>query len=127
MFDQFKNLGQIAGMLRNAGQIREQLHEAQEHLKTVRASAETGGGAVKATVTGAMRLHALEIDPAMFAALVDAASEADRQMAEDLIVGAVNAAMEKAQRLAAEEMSRRAREMGLPIEPGGDLSGLLGK
>lgn len=127
MFDQFKNLGQLAGMLRNAGQIREQFQQAQEHLKTVRASAETGGGAVKATVTGAMRLHSLEIDPAMFAALVDSASEADRQMAEDLIVGAVNAAMEKAQRIAAEEMSRRAREMGLPIDPGGDLSGLLGE
>lgn len=126
MFDQFKNLGQIAGMFKNAGRIREQLQEAQAHLKTLRASAETGGGAVKATVTGAMRLVALEIDPAMLAALVESTSNEDRHMAEDLIVGAVNAAMEKAQRLAADEMARRAREMGLPIDPGSDLTGLLG-
>lgn len=127
MFDQFKNLGQLAGMLKNAGRIREQLQQAQEHLKSVRVNAETGGGAVKATATGALRLHALEVDPAMFAALVDADRDEDRRMAEDLIVGAVNAALEKAQRLAADEMSRRAREMGLPVDPGGDLSGLLGE
>ena len=35
-------------------------------------TAATGGGAVKATVTGAMRLTALEIDPAMFSALARA-------------------------------------------------------
>ena len=127
MFDQFKNLGQLSSILRNAGQLREQMQQAQEQLKTMRASAETGGGAVKATVTGNMRVASLEIDPAMLASLVDTASEADRQMAQDLIVGAINAAMEKAQRLAAEEMSRRAKEMGLPIDPGAGLSGLLGE
>lgn len=127
MFDQFKNLGQLSSILRNAGQLREQMQQAQEQLKTMKASAETGGGAVKATVTGAMRLTNLEIDPAMFAALVDASNDADRQMAEDLIVGAINAALEKAQRLAAEEMSRRAQEMGLPIDPGAGLAGLLGE
>lgn len=127
MFDQFKNLGQLAGMLKNAGRIREQLQQAQEHLRSVRVSAETGGGAVKATATGALRLHAVEIDPAMFAALVESGGEEDRRMAEDLIVGAVNAALEKAQRLAAEEMSRRAREMGLPVDPDSDLGGLLGQ
>lgn len=126
MFDQFKNLGQLSSMLRNAGQLREQMKEVQERLKTMKASAETGGGAVKATVTGNMRVASLEIDPSMFAALVDAASDADRQMAEDLIAGAINAAMEKAQRLAAEEMSRRAQEMGLPIDPNADLGNLLG-
>ncbi len=125
MFDQFKNLGQLSSMLRNAGQLREQMQQVQEQLKTMKASAETGGGAVKATVTGNMRLTSLEIDPAMFAALVDTTSETDRQMAEDLITGAINAALEKAQRLAAEEMSRRARELGLPIDPGADLGNLL--
>lgn len=126
MFDQFKNLGQLSSMLRNAGQLREQMQQVQEQLKTMKASAETGGGAVKATVTGAMRLTSLDLDPAMLAALVDTSNEADRQMAKDLIVGAINAALEKAQRLAAEEMSRRAQELGLPIDPGADLGGLLG-
>ncbi|MCC6908986.1 MAG: YbaB/EbfC family nucleoid-associated protein [Phycisphaerales bacterium] len=127
MFDQFKNLGQLSSMLRNAGQLREQMKQVQDKLKTMKASAETGGGAVKATVTGAMRVASLQIDPAMFAALIDAGSDADRQMAEDLIAGAINAAMEKAQRMAADEMSRRARELGLPIDPGADLGGLLGE
>jgi hypothetical protein len=126
VFDQFKNLGQLSSILRNAGQLREQMQEVQAKLKTMKASAETGGGAVKATVTGNMRVASLEIDPAMFAALVDSSSEADRQMAEDLIVGAINAALEKAQRLAAEEMSRRAQEMGLPIDPNADLGNMLG-
>ncbi|MFG0330323.1 MAG: YbaB/EbfC family nucleoid-associated protein [Phycisphaerales bacterium] len=126
MFDQFKNLSGLAGIMKNAGQIREQLAELQEELKHRRVEAETGGGAVRVTASGAMRVVKVEVDPAMLKALVDTESEADRAMAGDLIAGAVNAALEKAQREAAEELSRRAGEMGLPLPPGTDIGRMLG-
>lgn len=126
MFGNLKNLQNLAGLMKNTGEIRQQLEELKQELSKARLEAETGGGAVRATVSGAMRVVKVEIDPAMFGALVDSTQPDDRAMAEDLIAGAVNAALEKAQRHAAEEMSRRAEELGLPIPPGADLGGLLG-
>lgn len=126
MFDQFKNLGQLASLMKDAPRIKEQFQQAQEDLKKVRVSAETGGGAVRATASGAMRLTSVEIDPALMSTLVDAASDADRQFAEDLIAGAVNAALEKAQHAAASEMAKRAQDLGLPIPPDTDIASMLG-
>ena len=44
-------------------------------------------------------------------------------MASDLIIGAVNAALEKAREMAERQMSEAANELGLPLPPGG-FSGL---
>lgn len=128
MFDQLKNLGQLSAVMKNAGKIRDQFEEAQAHLKTVRVDAETGGGAVKAVATGDLRLASIAIDPAMFAVLVDANRPEDRRLAEDLIVGAVNAALEKARRYAADDLTRRAQDLGLPTGGlgGMDMSRMLG-
>jgi len=122
MFDNLKNLQQLAGLMKNADQIKAEFARLQEELKATRIEAETGGGAVRATVSGTMKVLSIHVDPAMLASLANTDAETDRQLAEDLIVGAVNAAMEKAQRHAAEEMARRGREMGLPVPPGADVS-----
>jgi len=47
VFGGLKDLSSIAGMLKNAGQIKEELGKVQEELKQHRISAETGGGAVR--------------------------------------------------------------------------------
>jgi DNA-binding YbaB/EbfC family protein len=126
MFDQFKNLGQIAGLMKDAGRIKEQLQQAQEELKHARVTAETGGGAVRATASGNLRIVSIEVDPALLATLVDADNADDRHLAEDLIAGAVNAALEKARQTAAEELAKRAHDLGLPMSPDMDLTSLLG-
>ena len=46
-------------------------------------------------------------------------------MAEDLIAGAVNAALRKAREMAEKEAAAVAGELGLPLPPGG-LGGLIG-
>ena len=56
-------------------------------------SASAGGGAVTATVTGAMELVSVEISP-------DAVDPEDVEMLQDVIVAAVNEAMRAAQELA---------------------------
>ena len=59
------------------------------------------------------------------AGLVDPEHPDDRAMAEDLIAGAVNAALSKARKAAEDEFHAAASELGLPIPPGG-LGGLMG-
>jgi len=125
VFDAFKNMSGLAGLMKNAGQMREQFEQFREEAKAIRVTAETGGGVVRATASGAMRIVSIEIDPTMFAGLVSATEDQDRQLAEDLIAGAVNAALEKAQQQVTEELSRRASEMGISLPPGMDLGNLL--
>ncbi|MBL1217928.1 MAG: YbaB/EbfC family nucleoid-associated protein [Planctomycetes bacterium] len=126
VFDQFKNLSELAGLMKNAGRIREQFEELRKEVAAMQFEAETGGGAVKAVASGDLRLRSLTIDPAMMTGLVDPTLEEDRQLAQDLIVGAVNAVMEKARQATAKQMAERGRELGLPIPPDLDLGQLLG-
>ena len=74
---------------------------------------------MRATANGQLRLISLNVDQALLSGLVDAANPDDRAMAEDLIVGAVNAALEKAREAAEQEMKNAAAEVGLPLPPGG--------
>ena len=85
----------------------------------------TGGGAVRVTANGQMRITSVRVDQAMLSTLVETNNADDRAMAEDLIAGAVNAALQKAKEAASEHVSEAARELTLPIPPGG-LGGLLG-
>jgi len=126
LFDQLKNISGMAGLLKNANQLQEQFRKLQEELATHRIEAETGGGAVRVVVNGAMQVISIETDPAMLVTLVDVENEEDRRLAQELIAGAVNAAFAKAKQHVSEEISTKAQEMGLPIPPGTDLTKLLG-
>ena len=124
MFDNLKNISGLAGIMKDLPKIRERMETVKAQLAEKTVEAETGGGAVRATVTGLLRVQSIEVDPAMLSSLVDAENPDDRAMAQDLIAGAVNAAMEKARRMAEDDMADAASEMGIPIPPGG-LSGLI--
>lgn len=82
---------------------------------------EPGGGAVRVTMSGRMRVIAVELDPALCAGL--GAGEPARQMAQSLIAEAMNEAAQKAQALMESIVAKASREMGLPDMPG--LGGLL--
>lgn len=66
---------------------------AQEQLAQETVQASAGGGAVTATVTGALELVSVEISP-------EAVDPEDVEMLQDVIVAAVNEAMRAAQELA---------------------------
>ncbi len=84
-------------MMGQLQKLQEQLQEAQAKLADETVSAAAGGGAVKITVTGDQRCHAVEIDPQVFA-------DGDAEMLQDLILTAFNSAIEKSRELAAERM-----------------------
>jgi DNA-binding YbaB/EbfC family protein len=81
----------ISEMLSQAGQMQE---EMQRKLSETVVEASSGGGAVTATMNGKKELLKLRIDPS--AALSLSGGQADVEMLEDLIVGAINEAGRKA-------------------------------
>jgi len=81
----------ISEMLSQAGQMQE---EMQRKLSETVVEASSGGGAVTATLNGKKELLKLKIDPS--AALSLTGGQADVEMLEDLIVGAINEAGRKA-------------------------------
>ena len=124
MFDDLKNLKQFAGILKELPRMQQRMEEVRARLDEIRVSGETGGGAVRCVATAAMLVVSLDVDPVMLGALVDPAAEADRDMAADLIAGAVNQALARAREAAEGEMKQVAAEMGIPLPPGGlGLSG----
>jgi DNA-binding YbaB/EbfC family protein len=114
----FKELGQLASLLRNMPQmskLKEEMDGLQQRLGQISAEGDAGGGMVKVRVNGKLELVACTInDEAM----------GDREMLEDLVRAAVNQAMEKARVQAAQETSKMAGNLGLPA--GLDLPGLGG-
>ena len=124
MFDNLKNMAGLAGLMKDLPRIKSKMEEVKRGLADLRVEAESGGGAVRATVNGQMRIVSLYVDQALLSGLVDCSNADDRTMAEDLIAGAVNAALEKARQEAERHLADAARDLNLPLPPGG-LGGLL--
>lgn len=124
MFDNLKGMAGLAGLLKDLPKIKAKLDEVKQGLAEKTVTSETGGGAVSVTANGLMRIVSIDIDAALMGGLADPANPQDKAIAEDLISGAVNAALTKARELAEQEMAVAAGELGLPLPPGG-LGGLI--
>lgn len=85
------------GMMKQIQQLQEQLLAAQESLAEETISASAGGGVVKATVTGDQQLQDIEINPSVM-------EDGDVEMLQDLILTAINSAMEQSREIAAERL-----------------------
>jgi nucleoid-associated protein EbfC len=92
-------------MLRQVQQMQGRVEKLQQELERETVEASAGGGAVTVVATGAQKLVSVRIDP-------DAAG--DPEMLQDLVVAAVNEAMERSKQMAAERMQALTAGMGLP-------------
>ncbi|MEM1422857.1 MAG: YbaB/EbfC family nucleoid-associated protein [Planctomycetota bacterium] len=127
MFDQMKQMGALAGLLRNRDKLREISEEAQARISGVRARGESGGGAVVVVVTGRMQVEEVRLEPALVAGLRHDEGEGGKRMAEALIAEATNSALLAAQQLVQREIKALAEEHDLPDLPGmGGLDSMLG-
>lgn len=86
--------------------MQRKLEETQEELAKKEYTGQAGGGAVKATVTGAKVLTKLELDK-------DAADPEDVETLEDMIVAAVNQALESADEDSQSQMGKLTGGLGL--------------
>ncbi len=103
----------LSALMQQAQAMQEKLKQLQEEAAAKTVDADAGGGMVRVTADGAMRLRKIAIDPALMAAN-------DKAMLEDLIVVAVNEALSRAQALMTQELGKAA-----PF-PGFRIPGLFG-
>ncbi len=108
----FGGLGNLAGIMKQAKAMQENLQKVQESLAASRYEADAGAGMVRVVVNGKSELVDIKIDPK--------AAE-DVELLEDLIKAAVAAASKKAQEAAKSEMAQLTGGLNIP-----GLSELMG-
>ena len=99
----------VMGLMKQAQAMQAKLGEAQAELETLRMEGQSGGGMVKAVVTGKGELASLSIDPSLLVA-------DEKEILEDLIVTAHEDARKKVEQAKEEKM--RSLTAGLPLPPG---------
>lgn len=111
MIDMMKMMGKMK-------EVQARMKEAQDNLVTIKATGESGGGMVKATVNGKKQLVDLDIDPTIL-------KSEDKVLVQDLTIAAINKALDEADVLARESL-KKSTEGLLPNIPGLDFSNLMG-
>jgi hypothetical protein len=102
--------------MKRAQEMQQRITQVQEELAQKTVSAESGGGMVKVTANGKQHIIKITIER-------DVIDPADAEMLEDLVVAAVNKALQEAQNMAQEEMKKATAGM-LPNIPGLNIPGL---
>ncbi|CAG1771046.1 Nucleoid-associated protein [uncultured bacterium] len=105
----------MQGMLKQVQKLQQDMAKVQEELSNKTITEEAGGGMVKATANGDKKIVSLVIDPQVIVA-------EDREILEDLVIAAVNKALESAGKMAEEEMAKVTKGM---IPPGMNIPGLF--
>ncbi len=103
----FKELGNLATMMRQAQNISGRMQEVSERLKHEKVSASAGGGMVEVEVNGLGEVLNIKIDPELV-------NKGDREMIEDLIPGAVNQAVAKAKEAHAAAVQAVTDDLDVP-------------
>ncbi len=95
-----------SGMMQQLQRLQQQMAEAQEQLAQETVSATAGGGAVEVTMTGDQKCQGVKIDPALL-------KDLDAEMLQDLVLTAVNLALDKSRELQEQRLGPLAG--GLPF------------
>ncbi len=98
-------------------EMQEKMQVAQENLVNIQTSAESGAGMVKATVNGKKQVVTLDIDP-------DIIKSDDKEMLQDLVVAAVNKALQEMDGMVKEELKKTTQGV-IPNFPGLDFGNMV--
>lgn len=99
--------GQQKQMMQQLQKLQEEMLQAQEDLGNETVEVTVGGGVVGVVMTGHQKLQAVKIDP-------DVLDPDDVEMLQDLIIAAVNEAVDKSQEMAADRMSAFTGGLNIP-------------
>ncbi len=97
----------LSGLMKQAQKLQSKMAEMQEELGRRTVSAQAGGGMVEATVNGRQELVSLRLDP-------EVVDPDDLDMLQDLIIAAINEALNRSRELVAEEMSKLTGGLQIP-------------
>jgi len=98
------NKGQLAGLMKQAQAMQDNLKKAQDELALIEVEGQAGSGLVKVTMTCKHEVKRVAIDPSVLAD--------DPDMLEDLVAAAFNAAVRQAEEVSAQKMGKLTA--GLP-------------
>jgi hypothetical protein len=98
--------GQLAGLMKQAQQMQENLKKAQDEIAAMQVEGQAGAGMVKVTMTGRHDVKRVSIDPSLMGD--------DKDMLEDLIAAAVNDAVRRLETVTQEKMGGLTSGFGLP-------------
>ncbi|CAJ0688876.1 YbaB/EbfC family nucleoid-associated protein [Ralstonia holmesii] len=98
--------GQIAGLMKQAQQMQENMKKAQEQLALIEVEGVSGAGLVKVVMTCKNDVKRVSIDPSLLA------EGEDKDLLEDLIAAAFNDAVRKAEATAQEKMGSLTSGLG---------------
>jgi DNA-binding YbaB/EbfC family protein len=100
--------GQLAGLMKQAQQMQENMKRAQDELALLEVDGQSGAGLVKVTMTCKHDVKRVVIDPSLLAD--------DKDMLEDLVAAAFNDAVRRAEEVSTEKMGKLTA--GMPLPPG---------
>ena len=98
----------FSDMLSKAKIMQEKMKEAQEQIKKIEVEGLSGGNLVKVILTGDYELKSIEIS--------EAAKKESQEIINDLIIAAYNNAKENLKKKSADELSKAASGLNLPLD-----------
>ncbi|MBE6846256.1 MAG: YbaB/EbfC family nucleoid-associated protein [Ruminococcus sp.] len=104
-----KNIGggNMNSMIKQAQKMQDEITALQTDIEQREFSATSGGGVVEVTVTGAKNIKSLTIKP-------EAVDPEDVEMLQDLVVSAINEAMNEVEKVTEDEMNKITGGVALP-------------
>jgi DNA-binding protein YbaB len=109
--------GLSAGLVDKLVQMQNEMKKAQGELAGERLTISVGDDALQVVIDGQQRVHHITLSAETLAA-----AQQDRGRLEDMLVAAINNALEQSQTLAAERLQGLSSGLGLPglDRPGSD-------
>jgi DNA-binding YbaB/EbfC family protein len=104
-------MGNMGGLAKQLQQMQADMLKAQEQLADETVEVTAGGGMVKIVITGHQRVQSIELKPE----IVD---PEDVEMLQDLLLAAINQAIEQSQTMAAQRLEGLTGGMNIPGLPG---------